>query len=946
MAKGKKPPVKKTEPIYRVIALVITVFIAALLFISIIGIGGSAGSVLSDIFFGIMGKFFYVFPFYLIFSCFYIAIKEIDKPINPLKVVLVISLFFFMCLLIQAFSHIGNDVVYDPLESFEIGRDDHAGGGLIGGAFGYLFLNVFGLVGALLIDIFGIILLLVLIFKDKIVDFLNNRDSEKYERKRRDRVERGRIKKSVKPERKTSVKKDIIEEESNGSIRDFFSNKVDNDSDKVSRIDMPVSGIDFNATDNNDAVPFAEDNVPETAEEELYEPIVETNTDISEFIPEPLPMEEQDISHISLTPISNYEEIVPEPLPETVPEPVSVPESVSEPEPVIEPVGEPVNEPIVEPVAEFVLEPISETITEPEPEPTSEQPTDFVPEPEQISEPEPVPELVYEPITDDISEFFLDPVDESSDFVSDSITEDFPVSEPATEDIETEVDSEPMKEDIPEKKEYVFPYPGLLDPLPVNSGKPTDNLDEIAEKLVDTLRNFGVEVSVSEYSRGPAVTRFEIIPSQGVKVSKILNLADDIKLNLAAADIRIEAPIPGKSAIGIEVPNKNIEMVHFRELIENTAFTGNSSAICFAAGKDIGGNVIISDIAKMPHVLIAGQTGSGKSVCINTIIMSILYKSSPDDVKLIMIDPKVVELSVYNGIPHLLIPVVSDPKKAAGALNWAVREMNDRYQKFAALGVRDLAGYNKKVTAPDFDNESGVHKRLYQLVVIVDELADLMMVSSSEVEESICRLAQLARACGIHLVVATQRPSVNVITGLIKANMPSRIAFAVTSGTDSRTILDMNGAEKLLGRGDMLYFPQGLTKPLRVQGAFVTDDEVIRVTEFIRNNNIKTETDSVSEVEIENQMATVISDGALGAANTTSYHDDKDEYFAEAGRFIISSEKGSIGMLQRKFKIGFNRAARIMDQLAEAGIVGPEEGTKPRKILVDLDEFENILKEG
>lgn len=428
----------------------------------------------------------------------------------------------------------------------------------------------------------------------------------------------------------------------------------------------------------------------------------------------------------------------------------------------------------------------------------------------------------------------------------------------------------------------------------------------------------------------------------GVKVSKIVNLADDIKLNLAAADIRIEAPIPGKAAVGIEVPNKENVTVSFRELVESEEFKQHPSRISFCVGKDIAGKVTLADIAKMPHLLIAGATGSGKSVCINTIIMSILYKAKPNEVKLIMVDPKVVELSVYNGIPHLMIPVVTDPKKAAGALHWAVSEMTDRYQKFADAGVRDLKGYNAKIDSlPTIEGDPKPEK-LPQIVIIVDELADLMMVAPGDVEEAICRLAQLARACGIHLIIATQRPSVNVITGLIKANMPSRIAFAVTSGIDSRTILDMNGAEKLLGKGDMLFNPQGVPKPLRVQGAFVSDKEVTDVVSFLKEQNGQvTYSEKIQEQlnNLESSGNTVSIDGNGGGG------DGRDAYFADAARLLIDKEKGSIGMLQRYFKIGFNRAARIMDQLEEAGIVGPEEGTKPRRVLMSPEQFEQYEEE-
>lgn len=490
---------------------------------------------------------------------------------------------------------------------------------------------------------------------------------------------------------------------------------------------------------------------------------------------------------------------------------------------------------------------------------------------------------------------------------------------------------------------YVFPPVDLLKKGNAgSSGDTRDYLNQTAAKLKETLKNFGINITITAINCGPAVTRYEFQPEMGVKVSKIVNLSDDIKMNLAAADIRIEAPIPGKAAIGIEVPNKESIPVMFRDLVESEEFHANKSPIAFAAGKDIAGKVMIADIAKMPHLLIAGATGSGKSVCINTIIMSILYRADPEDVKLIMIDPKVVELSVYNGIPHLFIPVVTDPKKAAGALHWAVAEMTDRYQKFAEYGVRDLKGYNQKVEGIKDIDDPDKPKKMPQIVIIVDELADLMMVAPGDVEDAICRLAQLARAAGIHLVIATQRPSVNVITGLIKANMPSRIAFSVTSGVDSRTILDMNGAEKLLGKGDMLYYPQGLQKPLRVQGAFVSDKEVSDVVEFLKEHN---EGEGYSS-DIEERMNNISVSASTGADAASGDGNDRDAYFLDAAKLLIDKDKGSIGMIQRYFKVGFNRAARIMDQLEEAGVVGPDEGTKPRQVLMSPEQLEAFIEEG
>lgn len=523
----------------------------------------------------------------------------------------------------------------------------------------------------------------------------------------------------------------------------------------------------------------------------------------------------------------------------------------------------------------------------------------------------------------------------------------------------TEKQQQEYKEKEPEKKElssvgekqqtelrqkeesqavYEFPPVTLLKKGVGNNGDSDEHLRNTAKKLQETLHTFGVNVTITNISCGPTVTRYEVQPELGVKVSKIVSLTDDIKLNLAATDIRIEAPIPGKAAIGIEVPNKQNSVVMLRDLIQSEAFVKSKSKLAFAAGKDIAGKPVIADIAKMPHLLIAGATGSGKSVCINTLIMSLLYKASPEEVKLIMIDPKVVELSVYNGIPHLLIPVVTEPKKAAGALNWAVAQMTKRYNTFAEYNVRDIKGYNEKAEALNAKTQEPEKflKKMPQIVVIVDELADLMMVAPGEVEDAICRLAQLARAAGIHLIIATQRPSVNVITGLIKANMPSRIAFSVSSGVDSRTIIDMNGAEKLLGKGDMLFYPQGYQKPARVQGAFVSDKEVSAVVKFLSK-----QTQGQYDQEVEKQISTM---NVSKQEEISQESNERDIYFADAGKFIIEKDKASIGMLQRVFKIGFNRAARIMDQLCEAGVVGQEEGTKPRKVLMSMEQFEQYIE--
>ena len=484
---------------------------------------------------------------------------------------------------------------------------------------------------------------------------------------------------------------------------------------------------------------------------------------------------------------------------------------------------------------------------------------------------------------------------------------------------------------VVEDEHYEYPPVELLSKGKKASRGSAKMLADTAAKLQKTLYSFGVSAKVENVSVGPTITRYELKPAEGTRVSKIANLADDIALNLAAETIRIEAPIPGKQAVGIEVPNKEKEAVHLREVIESSEFENNKSKLSVALGKDVAGKTIIADIGKMPHVLIAGSTGSGKSVCINSIITSIIYNAKPSEVKLVMVDPKVVELSVYNGIPHLLIPVVTDPKKAAGALAWAVQEMDDRYNKFAQKGVRDLKGYNKAI---EKENENA---KLPQIVIIIDELADLMMVAAKEVEEAICRLAQKARAAGMHLVIATQRPSVDVITGLIKANVPSRIAFAVSSQVDSRTILDSTGAEKLLGKGDMLFYPVGASKPLRVQGAFVSDEEVEKIVDFIKMNagEVNYSEDIIESIEKGNK-----SDKEL--LESEACEDDSDPFLQDAIETVIETGQASTSFIQRKFKVGYARAGRIIDQMEERGIISGYQGSKPREVLMSKEKWEEL----
>ena len=513
---------------------------------------------------------------------------------------------------------------------------------------------------------------------------------------------------------------------------------------------------------------------------------------------------------------------------------------------------------------------------------------------------------------------------------------------------------------IVEDENYEYPPVNILSKPKKSKAVARSVINEKTIQLQKTLHSFGVNAKVMNIAIGPTITRFEIKPAEGVRVNKIANLADDIALNLAAESIRIEAPIPGKQAVGIEIPNKEKEVVSLREVVESDEFANNSSKLAVGLGKDVAGSVVMADIAKMPHVLIAGSTGSGKSVCINTIITSLIYKAKPSEVKMIMIDPKVVELSVYNEIPHLMIPVVTDPRKAAGALAWAVQEMDNRYNLFAQKGVRDIKGYNKAIEeeSKNFDDDMARYSegdsdisqgeiadeivnrplgKLPQMVIIVDELADLMMVASKEVEDSICRLAQKARAAGMHLIVATQRPSVDVITGLIKANIPSRIAFAVSSQIDSRTILDQAGAEKLLGKGDMLYYPVGENKPLRVQGAFVTDDEVQKIVDFVKANGVAKYNEDVLE-SIENAGK---NDGEKDEM-TQGSSQDADPLLMDVIDMVVEIGKASTSYIQRKFSVGYNRAGRIMDQMEERGIVSPYEGTKARKVLVTLEQLEEL----
>ena len=532
-----------------------------------------------------------------------------------------------------------------------------------------------------------------------------------------------------------------------------------------------------------------------------------------------------------------------------------------------------------------------------------------------------------------IKDYSEDSIPENKDFEYVADTDDIEITNDSA--IETQDDEEEVidtiKDDIEHKKEeefiYTYPDTALLDRIPSKGNFSKDEVLEKGKIIENTMKNFGIDSKVVAINRGPVITSYELKPAPGIKLSRIVGLSDNIAMALASSDLRIEAPIPGKTVVGIEVPNKDKDSVALKELIESQEFKNSKSDIPLTLGKDVEGNILISGMEDMPHLLIAGATGSGKSVCINSIITSVIYKSSPKDVKLMLIDPKVVELSVYNGIPHLLIDVVTNPKKAAFALNWAVDEMEKRYEAFAENHVRDLKGYNKKMMAEGKEDE-----KLPKILIIVDELADLMMVASKEIEEYIARLAQKARAAGMHLILATQRPSVDVITGTIKANVPSRIAFAVASSVDSRTILDMGGAEKLLGKGDMLFYPSKYPKPKRIQGAFISDGEVERLVDFVKSNNeIKNTVESKIEQAIEDKKVNI--------------DNEKDPLFKEAVELVVNDEQASISYIQRKLKVGYSRAGRIVDQMEEMGIIGPHEGSKPRKLLKTKEELDMILGE-
>lgn len=912
----KKTAAQQQEDFTREVILWIIVAVSILLFISNFGIGGTIGNAVSRFFFGVMGLIAYVFPVLLLVGTFF-AVSNRGNRVATVKLVAMILFDLFLCMLIELLTK--GSAVDGAAAAYSYSFEHRTGGGFIGGLLAWIFCPNFGLAGSYVIDAIMLIISLVLITERSALRGMQKGGKKVYESARSGNErhkERVRIQREEREQRREEQALRRMDRKVEGvaiDTRVLPRQNVIEHSDEISELnaedylEMPeVREEKIVPLTSDGGYPPAENLTPSAFSDEALAAVTpEASQNISAWTPE---TETAQGASWNSAPAEASWDVATEP-----------------------------EDSWSTTASQEQKDPWSSAV-----EPEDPWSTASAREQKESWGSAAGPEAAWEAAAPKVQ---LKEPQEASAAVSPAETKAVSgIGENAghTTSAPAASGESVSAEQMPPERPYVFPPADLLTKAANKAGDSRQHLQETAMKLQQTLKNFGVNVTITNISCGPAVTRYELQPEMGVKVSKIVNLADDIKLNLAAADIRIEAPIPGKAAIGIEVPNKENVMVSFRELVESEEFKKHPSKISFGVGKDIGGKVTVADIAKMPHLLIAGATGSGKSVCINTIIMSILYKANPKEVKLIMIDPKVVELSVYNGIPHLMIPVVTDPKKAAGALHWAVDEMTDRYQKFANASVRDLKGYNAKIESlPTIEGDPKPEK-LPQIVIIVDELADLMMVSPGEVEESICRLAQLARACGIHLIIATQRPSVNVITGLIKANMPSRIAFAVTSGVDSRTILDMNGAEKLLGKGDMLFSPQGIPKPVRVQGAFVSDEEVSAVVGFIKEQNGQVTYSAEMEEKLSNMESantTVAIDSSADAG------DGRDVYFADAARLLMEKEKGSIGMLQRYFKIGFNRAARIMDQLEEAGIVGPEEGTKPRRVLMSPEQFEQYEEE-
>ncbi|MCR5358157.1 MAG: DNA translocase FtsK 4TM domain-containing protein [Lachnospiraceae bacterium] len=887
---SKRKNTRSSEGLLNEIVLIAVIAFSILLLMSIIGFAGNLGEFISDILYGLFGIISYLVPFAIvIFTVFYL--KNKGNPVSAVKIWSGILILLSLCSFAQLLQFPHDTEVTKYTEYFEKCKGLKKGGGIVGGFISSILDKGLGRAGTYIVLSVLVIIALILITERSLLGGVKNGGRTLIDNARNDlnrararREEERPIREENRRLRQEEQRLKRLEEEEirKQKVKERDERLRQRDLERLKRRQEEERIREENLRKKKDGSPRIDRKVSGVMLETKLTPAPDR------------PEINDDIHEVSYDPSSGMEPY---------------------------------------PVANNIQD---DEIYEIKPESVVNE-----------------RQVKYDNVRSDHTIYVEADRIIEDEIIDDSIVEEKPVRpvRPAAVVKETRYVPEPAKAPVKKSnarrivRDFKFPPVNLLKKgSSASRGDSRSMLDSKARQLQETLKEFGVSVTMTGYTQGPAITRFEMKPDVGVKVSKVLGLSDDIMLSMAAKNVRIEAPIPGKSLIGIELPNEENTAVMLRDLIESQEFKRSDSKLSFAVGKGLSGETVVADIGKMPHMLIAGATGSGKSVCINTLIMSILYKARPDEVKLIMIDPKVVELSVYNGIPHLMIPVVTDPKQASEALKWGVAEMDDRYNRFAEFSVRDLNGYNRKVESMTDVPEQDRYKVLPRIVIIVDELADLMMVASKEVEESICRIAQKARAAGIHLVIATQRPSVDVVTGLIKANMPSRIAFSVSSGVDSRTILDMVGAEKLLGKGDMLFYPQGYTKPARVQGAFVSDQEVNSVVDFLKDHSGQEGYDE--EIAEKIKTASVSSGSSSDASfGSSSPGNGRDELFAEAARAIIDKNKASIGMLQRLFKIGFNRAARIMDQLAEAGVVGEEEGTKPRKVLMSMEQLEAYIEE-
>lgn len=872
--KRKAELAKKNEKIVKEVYLWIFVAVSLLLFLSNFGICGIVGNTLRGVMLGVFGSMGYVFPIILVIVVGLMAYNEAN--------ILVVSkitgfLLFFIdgTLLFHLIAYGSDNDKY--LHYYKVGAANEFGGGFIGSVLGKTLHSLLGLTGAYIIAVVLLMISIVILTEKSIMSVIKKNGEKAYKSAKEEANNRREENNLIREQRRLEKKK------------------------------QKAVGVNFKDTTIE----------PEAAESGKAE---DKNQDVHEIHIEGI--DEQPLKEMEQDPVTyTYEEMAGN-------KQIKI-EGLDEPEPMAYEPEESYNSGEESLNDESVLN------------------GEFVPKERIIISQSAKDAMKRKPYgmaqaasgtrgtSGTSGSSYANATAGQSDAVIDLEAENMQQSG-VTAQTEVKKNSSEGKIIAPKKKKMSYkkpPYKLLADNPGSSNGTTKAVLMKTANKLKEVLTNFGVKVEVTNVSKGPSVTRYELQPEMGTKVSRITGLADDIKLNMAAADIRIEAPIPGKAAVGIEIPNDSRDTVYLKELLMSKELKEHKSKLAFPAGKDIAGRVVVADIAKMPHMLIAGTTGSGKSVFTNSILMSILYRTTPEEVRIIVIDPKVVEFQVYNKIPHLLYDVVTDPKKAAGILNWAVAEMTTRYKKFANIGARDISSYNAKVESGDYSEDEQVEK-MPQILIIIDELADLMMVAAKEVEEAICRLAQLARAAGIHMVIATQRPSVDVITGLIKANIPSRVALTVASGTDSRTIIDMNGAEKLLGNGDMLFYPAGYVKPVRIQGAYVSEKEISDTVNYIKEHSGEAEYDDTIDAKLTTDQEAMANGGEL------------DPYFAQAGRLCIEKQKGSTSMIQRQFKVGFNRAARIMEQLYDAGVVGQEESNKPRKVIMSIEAFEQMVNGG